>query len=133
MSSVTVSLSRAAAAWRVAPDSPHFRATLIEELQALGPIHSALQPLLQRGLAQSSAVAAEPVSVHLLSYRQQDSRLFVRFGVFYAGIIAGCSCADDPAPIESLTEHCELLAILGISDGETALAPADSNASPAAH
>ncbi|MGB5735261.1 MAG: hypothetical protein WBM40_12560, partial [Thiohalocapsa sp.] len=40
-------LARSAAAW----NSPAFRPTLIEEVQALGPEHASLQPLLQAGLA----------------------------------------------------------------------------------
>jgi len=30
----------------------------------------------------------------------------VKAGLLYAGIIAGCSCADDPTPIDEVTEYC---------------------------
>lgn len=34
--------------------------------------------------------------------------LRVKAGIFYAGIVAGCSCADDPTPVEPHSEYCEL-------------------------
>jgi len=34
--------------------------------------------------------------------------LRVRAGVFYKSVIAGCSCADDPTPINERAEYCEL-------------------------
>lgn len=27
---------------------------------------------------------------------------------FYAGVIAGCSCTGDPAPVDELSEYCEV-------------------------
>jgi hypothetical protein len=30
---------------------------------------------------------------------------WVKLGVFYTGIIAGCNCADDPTPIDTQTEY----------------------------
>ncbi len=29
-------------------------------------------------------------------------------GIFYAGIIPGCSCADDPSPAHEYAEYCEV-------------------------
>ena len=107
-------LTQSVAAW----NSPAFGATLVDEIQALGPRHPDLQHLLQTGLAQTSAVADDPISVFLLSSQEQDGRIQVRLGVFYAGIIAGCSCADDPSPVDSLTEHCELLLELDAATGD---------------
>ena len=106
-------LARSAAAW----NSPAFRPTLIEEVQALGPEHASLQPLLQAGLLQTSAVADDALGVHLLSSREQDGHVQVHLGVFYAGIIAGCSCADDPSPVDTITEHCELLLDIDLATG----------------
>jgi hypothetical protein len=32
----------------------------------------------------------------------------VKAGIFYTGVIAGCSCADDPTPVDELNEYCVL-------------------------
>lgn len=123
MSDGVLTLPQSVSAWH----SPRFRQTLIEEIQGLGPDHPALQPLLQNGLTQTSVVADSPFVVHLLSQREQDSRILAHLGLFYAGIIAGCSCADDPSPVDSLTEHCELLLDLSIATGEAHLIPWDQS------
>ena len=114
-------LTQSVAAW----NTPAFGATLVDEIQALGPRHPELQHLLQAGLAQTSAVTDDPISVYLLSIQEQDGRIQVRLGVFYAGIIAGCSCADDPSPVDSLTEHCELLLEMDAATGDARVSLCD--------
>jgi hypothetical protein len=113
MTDAVLTLARSAAAW----DTPAFRPTLIDEMQTLGPEHPALQPLLQAGLRQTSAVADIALGVHLLSSREQDGHIQVHLGIFYGGIIAGCSCADDPSPVDTITEHCELLVDIDVATG----------------
>ncbi len=113
MKDASLTLTRSAAAW----NRPTFRSTLIDEMQTLGPDHPALHPLLQAGLRQTSAVADDALAVHLLSSREQEGRILVQLGIFYAGIIAGCSCADDPSPIDTTTEHCELLLDIDLATG----------------
>jgi hypothetical protein len=107
-------LTRCVQAW----NSPAFNAALIDEIQALGTRHPQLQRLLQAGLVQTNAVADDPISVYLLSCQKQDHCIHARVGVFYAGIISGCSCADDPSPVDTITEHCELLVELDIATGD---------------
>jgi hypothetical protein len=108
-----LTLTRSAATW----NRPTFRATLIDEIRTLGPDHPALNPLLQAGLRQTSAVADDALAVHLLSSREQEGRILVHLGIFYAGIIAGCGCADDPSPVDTITEHCELLLDIDLATG----------------
>lgn len=64
---------------------------------------------LQQALTGTSAVADEPVTVVLLDARADATRIHAKAGIFFAGMLAGCSCADDPTPVESQTEYCELL------------------------
>lgn len=111
MTAADLALTRSAAAW----SSPAFRPTLIDELQALGAHHPVLRPLLQAALAQTSAVAEAPIGVQVLNTHKETGRIQVHLGVLYAGIIAGCSCADDPSPLDTITEHCEL--VLDIDSG----------------
>jgi hypothetical protein len=102
-------LPRSVSAWNHSAGSTTFRNALLDELEALGSNHPAIQPLLQASLTQTSAVSDSPLSVQLLSLREQKGQILAHLGVFYDGIIAGCSCADDPTPIDTITEHCELL------------------------
>ncbi|MGB0712599.1 MAG: hypothetical protein ACPGUC_03460, partial [Gammaproteobacteria bacterium] len=56
----------------------------------------------------SSAVAPSPIKVVVLSVTADVGDTEVRVGVFYAGVIAGCNCADDPTPMDEENEYCEL-------------------------
>lgn len=97
------------AAW----NTPEFRAVFKREAEALDP---GLLPL-QQGLAYTSAVADEPIRTTLIAAEATASGLRVKTGVFYAGIIGGCSCADDPTPLESQTEYCVLAFDIAAPDG----------------
>jgi hypothetical protein len=122
MTEAILTLPRSAAAWNGAT----FRSTLIDEIQTLGADHPALQPLLQASLRQTSAVADDALAVHLLSNSEQDGRIQVHLGIFYAGVIAGCNCADDPSPVDTITEHCELLLDIDLATGQARAALCDA-------
>lgn len=95
-----ISLPRARAAWGGAD----FAATLKAELEALP--HAALP--LQAALAYASAVADEPIVALVAGAEADAHRIHARVVILYAGVIAGCNCADDPSPIDSRPERCEL-------------------------
>ncbi len=61
---------------------------------------------LQQGLTVSSHVTGRPVQAMILSAGEEGNLIRVKAGVFYTGIIAGCSCADDPTPIAEHNEYC---------------------------
>lgn len=84
--------------------TPGFEAALKSAIEALDPADLPLQA----GLCHSSAVANEPFRVRLIAARATPEELILRLGVFYAGVVAGCSCADDPTPPGNQTEYCEL-------------------------
>jgi len=54
-------------------------------------------------------VAESPLTVLLHGASATPNTLRVKAGIFYEGVIGGCSCADDPTPDSALTEYCELL------------------------
>lgn len=96
----TIRLARALEAWQ----TPAFDAVFKDEIERLDP---ALLPL-QQGLSRSShAVLDKPPGVIVLSTEDGPDRLRVRAGLAYTGIIAGCNCADDPTPVDEITEYCE--------------------------
>lgn len=92
------------AAW----DSAGFASTLKRELAALGP--DALP--LQQGLSTSSVALADGFSVMVLGTEADGARIVARVGVFYAGLVAGCNCADDPTPVAPQPEYCEVELII---------------------
>lgn len=97
----TIRLARALNAWQ----TPAFDAVFKDEIQGLDP---ALLPL-QQGLSRSShANVDKPPGVIILAVGDGPDDLRVRAGLFYSGIIAGCSCADDPTPVDEITEYCEV-------------------------
>ncbi len=93
-------LPDALAAW----GTPAFAAVLKRELAA----QAAALPL-QQAAAFTSVVLDAPPEVMFIGAEAMAGRLAVRVGVFFAGIVAGCACADDPTPVEAQPEYCELL------------------------
>ncbi|MCU7906385.1 MAG: hypothetical protein KZQ76_11200 [Candidatus Thiodiazotropha sp. (ex Epidulcina cf. delphinae)] len=95
-----IHLPKAREAWL----SPEFRQILKHELET---IDAKLLPL-QQGLALSSYVSEEPFSVIIIDADDGPGTIRVKAAIMYSGIIAGCSCADDPTPLDTQTEYCEL-------------------------
>ena len=94
---------------------PDFETVLKEEIQRLD--HSILP--LQEGLSQSSHVSDTTISVVILRVSETPDYISVKTGIFYAGIIAGSCCADDPTPITENTEYCEVLFNINKTTAET--------------
>ena len=95
-----IRLASALNAWGTAD----FEAVLKRELEQL----DADQLPLQQGLAFTSHVADTPFRVMVIHVSEEADALRARIGVFYSGIIGGCSCADDPTPIDEQGEYCEV-------------------------
>ena len=95
-------------------DSPAFEPMFIEFVQDLG-----IEQLpLQQGLSQTSYVADGAINVSILDSTETPSSLQVKTGIFYAGVIAGSCCADDPTPMNEMPEYCELLFTIDKSTAE---------------
>ncbi len=95
-----IKLSKALQAW----NTPDFEHVLKDEIQN---INRELLPL-QQGLSQSSYVTDGDISAVILKTTEMPDVIRVKAGIFYAGIIAGSCCADDPTPICEQTEYCEV-------------------------
>jgi hypothetical protein len=88
------------AAWQ----TPDFDAVLKDEIENLDFRHLPLQ----RGLSRSSHAMGDKLGAMIISVVDEPARLRVKAGLFYTGIIAGCSCADDPTPVDEVSEYCEV-------------------------
>lgn len=91
-----------------------FAPVLATEVAALG---TAALPL-QAGLTASSVALDDGLSVMLIGAESTADAIVARVGVFYAGLVAGCSCADDPTPVEAQPEYCELEVVIDRTTGE---------------
>ena len=83
-------------------NTPEFELILKQEIAHLG----AGQLPLQQGLTISSTVTADPITVIIQRVTELENVLSVKVGILYKGLIGGCSCADDPTPLNDNNEYC---------------------------
>jgi len=95
-----IKLIRSLEAW----GTPDFENTLQKEIQKIEPD---ILPL-QEGLSQSSYVSDADISVMILNLTETAHDILAKIGIFYAGVIAGSCCADDPTPMSEQNEYCEV-------------------------
>jgi len=89
--------------------------------QEIAQLDSGLLPL-QQGLSISSHVTDRPVQAMILDLSEDADLIRVKAGIFYTGIIVGCSCADDPTPIAEQNEYCVLQFCIDKQSAETTVA-----------
>lgn len=63
---------------------------------------------LQQGMSVGSHVIDAPVTVVNIRAAEMKDVIRVQAGIFFQTVIAGCSCADDPTPINENNEYCEV-------------------------
>jgi hypothetical protein len=95
-----IQLSKSLQAWKT-PDFNKILKAEIEELEV-----EALP--LQQGLSQSSYAADSKFQVIIIGVAEDPEFIRATTGIFYTGLIPGCSCADDPTPVSEYFEYCEL-------------------------
>ena len=93
-----IQLNKSLTAWA----TPEFKEVLQHEIEQ---VDAGLLPL-QQGLSISSHVTDRPIQAMVLGVSEEADLIRVKAGIFYTGIIAGCSCADDPTPIAEQNEYC---------------------------
>lgn len=106
---MTPRLPASARAW----GSVAFPEVFKREVEALDPV---LLPLVE-ALAQGNAVADEPVTVLVRRTQPCEGGFLVVADVLYASLVAGCSCADDPTPVPTAPESCQLHFRVALPDG----------------
>lgn len=109
--STMLRLVKSLSAWA----TPRFTDVLKEELESL----DALTLPLQQGLSQSSYAAEDEFQVMIISVAEGPGFIRAKTGVFYGGLIPGCSCSDDPTPASEYSEYCELQVDISKATAET--------------
>jgi hypothetical protein len=108
-----IRLSKTLNAW----GTPDFESVLKEEIEQL----NVKQLPLQQGLSTSSYALDNKVKARIISASESANFIHAKIGIFYTGIIAGCSCADDPTPINENNEYCEVQLEINKITAETTL------------
>lgn len=98
--------------------TPDFADVLKKELERL----DADELPLQQGLSASSHAIDTNLCVIIHGISEEADFIRARAGIFYSGIIAGCSCADDPTPVDEQNEHCEVRVDINKQTGDTTIA-----------
>lgn len=79
-----------------------FESVLKQEIAHLGADHLPLQ----QGLSGGNYVTNDPISVAIHSVTEMEYIIRISAGIFYQGVMGGCSCADDPTPTSETNEYC---------------------------
>jgi len=109
-----IKLNKTLSAWQ----TDVFSTVLKNELESTS---GTLLPL-QAGLQQGSYVAEDDgFKVMLIKAQDDDQQIQAKIGIFYTSIIAGCACSDDPTPLDTCNEYCEVLLVIDKTTAEAEL------------
>lgn len=100
-------------------NSPRFKDVLKGEIERL----DSSQIPLQQSVTTTSYALDGPFQVMVISVADEPGFIHATVGVFFSGIVAGCSCADDPTPVEPQNEYCEMRFTIDRTTGETTVTP----------
>jgi len=106
-----IRLTKALNAW----GTPEFNGILKQEIEQL----TIEQLPLQQGLSTGSHALDNRLKAMIISVSAEGNGIRVKAGIFYTGIIAGCSCADDPTPVSEESEYCEVQLVIDRTTAET--------------
>jgi len=85
--------------------NPNFTLVLKQDIARLGQD----QLPLQQGLSTGNYVKDTPITVSIHNITEVEDIIRVKAGIYYQGIIGGCSCTDDPTPVSDINEYCEIM------------------------
>jgi hypothetical protein len=98
--------------------TPDFKDILKKEIEQI----DAEQLPLQQGLSTGSYAIDDKFNVMIIGVSEAAGSIRVKVGIFYSGIIAGCSCADDPTPVNEESEYCVVQLDINKLTAETTIA-----------
>lgn len=105
-------LPRSLTAW----GSPAFVITLKSEIEAL-PVGSLP---LEDATTQGGRVGGEPIALAVLQAEDVGDAIHVRVAVFFTEVVGGCSCGDEPMPVQA---RCELRVEIAKADAVVRFVP----------
>lgn len=94
-------LTKSLSSWGTA----EFRQSFINEVCGL----SLEQIPLQQAMRVGNFASKHNLNIMINQQLEDSGFIYVHTGVFFSSLISGCSCADDPTPVDYNTEYCELL------------------------
>jgi len=98
--------------------TPDFKDILKKEIERM----DAGQFPLQQGLSTGSYALDGRFNVMIIGVSEETGLIRVKAGIFYSGIIAGCSCADDPTPVNEESEYCVVQLDINKQTADTTIA-----------
>ena len=98
--------------------TPDFKDILKKEIEQM----DAGQLPLQQGLSTGSYAIGDKLNAMIIGVSEGAGFIRVKAGIFYSGIIAGCSCADDPTPVNEESEYCVVQLDINKLTAETTIA-----------
>lgn len=102
-------LNKSLQAW----GTPEFEAVCKRELAEV----ALTQLPLRQALTYGSYVLDDLPTVTFIAAREDAQTIHVMVGVFYHSVLGGCSCADDPTPVEAQNEYGEFAIEIDRSTG----------------
>ena len=57
----------------------------------------------------------------IISVIELENSVQIKAGIFYQGILSGCSCADDPTPTSPSNEYCVVQLDINKATDETSV------------
>ncbi len=90
-----------------------FESACKRAIAAMDPAHLPLQ----QGLRHGGMALDDGIEAVILAAEDGGEEIVLKVGLFYKSVISGCSCADDPTPIDEMDEYCELALRVGKEDG----------------
>ncbi len=109
-----IRLTKALHAW----GTPGFEGVLKREIEKMDPG----QLPLQQGLSTGSYALDNKLQVMVISVSEDAGFIHAKAGIFYTGILTGCSCADDPTPVNEESEYCVVRLDIDMLTAETTVA-----------
>lgn len=103
----SLKLAHSAIVW----GTPAFEAVFKDELAK-----QAAQLPLHRALVSGNHVADDPVTVIINSAIENDGLILISAGIFFKGLLLGCSCSDDPSGPNESNEYCEIQVTLNLAN-----------------
>jgi hypothetical protein len=95
---MTIRLTDSVRAW----GTPAFNEVLRREVEQLNSDHLPLHQALSVG----SHVLEDTLSAMVIAAAESEGAIRAKVGLFYASLLTGCACADDPTPVNENSEYC---------------------------